>query len=238
MARYNTKCFSAIYTNVIRSLRGRITDAILSAAVKIWVNDAQDLVSNEYEWPFLEARTSGYLSAGKGDYDLSGVSINQLRPISFVAWDTSGKVYQDLDIIQVRDADGWFPGLSAANREDQRAMPNKAFLFENHFNVQPIPDGTYIWRMRYYKSLSRMVATSAVSEVPWQLMETYAKWQGFEYYKKNKEADKFEKRFYFLMEYYYERLIGRADDYLPGMAFMDGGKIIGTVSKSEDHWWK
>lgn len=236
MGRYNTKCFSAIYNTVIRTLRGRVTDLTLLSAVKDWINDAQDLVSNEYEWPFLETKTSGYLSAGKGDYSLSGISINHLRPLSIRAWDTSGKVYKDLIIVKIKEADSWYPGLSATDRENQRDMPSRVFIFENKLNVQPIPDSTYIWWMRYYKSLSRMAAASAVSEVPWQMLETYGKWQGCSYYK-DERANEFRSEFYGLMEYYYERLIGRDDSYMPGMAFMDGGKIMGTISNAEP-WWE
>ena len=235
MARYNTKAFSAIYNTVIRTLRGRLTDLPLLSAVKDWINDGQDEITNRAEWPWLETRTSGYLSGGIGSYNLLSASMNMLKPIDFVVWNPDEKLYRKLVIMKPQEADQWYPGLSAPNESDAQAMPVRVYIFGEKFYPQPVPDATYRWWMRYYNKPSRMTAASAVSKVPYTLLENYALWKGCNY-QNDPRASKFMETFYALLSDYYEKLIAKDDDYLPCMAFMDGGKIQGTLGES-DPWW-
>jgi len=203
--------------------------------VKDWINDAQNEVAGRAEWPFLESRTSGSLTVGKAAYNLSSFSMNMLKPVDFVVWDTSSNEYKKLAVMEPREAMLWYPSLSATGTEDSRAMPSKVFIYQEKFWVQPVPDGTYTFWIRYYKLLSRMAADSAVSEVPYVLLESYAKWHGCDYYK-DERSKQFRETFYSLMNDYYTQLVEKNDDYLPGMAFMDGGKVMGIIGES-DPWW-
>ena len=158
--------FATLKTRVLDRLRNR-TD-ITAALQTNFVVDAQKTLEREGDFPFMEARTTGTISANA--YTLSlPTRFKAIKKDCFLVTDTAGAL-NPLEQLSVGEAYRKYPFTS-----DNEAMPKVVAIQEStsQFLIRPTADVAYAYELQYYQYLATLSAdgdTNWWTDNAWQLL--------------------------------------------------------------------
>ena len=151
--------------NLISQVQTRIRDTGFSSTTILQlINDTQNDVFNEYNFPFMQTSTTFALTIGDEDIT-SGSGLPANYSVAQHLTLTTGGQESNIPIVDLRWIEENYPDYTDSTRWPA-GVPRCAFYANGTLNVFPVPDAAYNITLTYRKTATELTGDDDVPEIP------------------------------------------------------------------------